>query len=213
MTENLLLLISYIVLWVFVIILGILMVATLRHLGVMFEALDPVLQFSRSGFRLRPDDPLPQAELTDSSGSVVEIDQPGDSSLMLLLVDRGCTACTDALAALSNGDAAHWHKKWTSVVVVRSRPQDVSETIGSYNLHEDITIAFDASGKASKAWGVTTTPFAIVIDGARRVRRTYPVVSGTQIREILQTNPKELLRPMTWHSGAAGPSETLERSS
>ena len=200
MTENLPLMISYIFLWIFVIILGILMVATLRHLGVMFEAVDPVLQFSRSGFRLRPDEPLPQVELADSSGSVVDIEPPKDSGLMLLLVDQGCTACTEALAALSNGDTAYWRERWTTVVIVRSKPQDVSETIGSLDLHEEVAIVFDASGKASKTWGVATTPFAIVVDSARLVRRTYPVVSGIQIREILQNDPEDLLHPMTWSS-------------
>ena len=200
MADNLPLLISYIVLWVFVIILGILMVATLRHLGVMFEAVDPVLQFSRSGFRLRPDEPLPQAELADSSGSVVGIEQLGDSNLVLLLVDQGCPTCADALAALSNGETERWSDKWMPVVVVRSNPQDVSAITESYSIHEGIRVLFDVAGKASKAWGITTTPFVIVVDSARLVRRTYPVVSGNQIREILQNDPKDLLRPVIWDS-------------
>lgn len=204
MVENFLILISYIVLWVIVVILGILMAATLRHLGVMFEALDPLIQFRRSGFRLRPEEPLPQAELTDSSGSAVELEQPDDSSLMLLLVDQGCTACADALSTLSNADAAHWHEKWMPVIVVRSEPQDVSGIIGSYNIHEGVRILFDVRGTASKAWGITATPFAIAVDSARLVRRTYPVISGNQIRKILQNDPKDLLHPATWHSKAVG---------
>jgi cytosine/uracil/thiamine/allantoin permease len=65
-------LLAFTLLWVITLMLCVTTIATLRHLGLLFDALDPVLHFARSAWQLRLNESLPPIQVEDPSPGPVD---------------------------------------------------------------------------------------------------------------------------------------------
>jgi len=102
--------VSYGILWLVVALLCLFMLATLRPLGLLFEAVDPILRFNRHRLRVKIDDPPPGVPLGTTPEQPVELTVPAGSFGLVLVVQRNCAAyAADDLCAAERTTARRHH--------------------------------------------------------------------------------------------------------
>lgn len=89
--SNYIFLVSYVVLWIITLCLCILMIATLRHLGLLFEAVDPIFRFNQNTTLIEIGNDLPSSHLQNFEQDTVELQQFKGFFLMILVVQHDCT--------------------------------------------------------------------------------------------------------------------------
>ena len=190
---------SYALLWLLVLGLGVLMIAMLRHLGLLFEAVDPVFRFNRSGTVLKLGDPLPSIRLERPGDGPVDPRRLAESDLFLLVVQPDCEPCRrvveEAHAALLSGHSTGWRV----VLVVVGDHAAAAQVRERYHLGEEPLILADPARGSVKEWGVTSTPFALVVGSDGSVQRKFPSVVAEQVRVALAGAPAAQRGPQRFH--------------
>ena len=200
--------VSYGLLWAVVALLCVFMLATLRHLGLLFEAVDPILRFNRHPFRVKIDDPLPRVPLVTTSEQPMEIAVPAGSLGLVLVVQRNCSACAtllDGLKALLGGS---FHPSWKPILIVIGNGEAAEEIRRRHEIPSATTLLVDHQGATPREWGVAATPFAFVVDDALKVRQKFPSPVIGVLHEMLTTDAAVANRPV--HGGVGRDAAVLQ---
>lgn len=185
------LIVSYLLLWVIVLCLSVTVIAILRHFGVLYEAVNPLLRFTTAS-TLRLNEPLPALPLVAPRGDAIELRRFRNFALFILLVQLGCPACDDALEELREAiGTASVAPAWRIVVVVLGDMSAAAKLQDQMRLDSDVFILATPSRGARQTWSITSTPSALIVDAGGRVQRRILGVTSEQVYTILKAGPAE----------------------
>jgi hypothetical protein len=176
--------IALFVLWLVVLALCVLVVATLRHLAFLYERLEPFLRLSTNAYLLHLNEPVPAAIFSQPGAGDRQLADFPERRLFVLVVQTSCSACHGILrlagSALNDAQAAGWR-----VVVVVAGGDERTAMRLQLEFHLDtVTFVADRNGAAARAWGITSTPAGLVAEGGL-VRHILPTVAVDQVKRTL----------------------------
>ena len=167
-------LVSYVVLWELVLVLGALVVALARQIGTLHLRLGPrgALEVDGEGPGLgEAPPPLPAR---DPDGRIVRVGGPGEDRL-LLFVSPGCPICREVLPAIPAVTRAGTMRPLVLV------DDDDPEAIAAFAGQGAPVLSVPAG-----AWAVPGTPYAVVLDALGVVRAKGTVIG---LHQANQQNP------------------------
>lgn len=172
-------LVSYVVLWGVVGLLGVLLVSLARQVGILHLRLGPrgALEVDDEGPPLG--ETAPPAELPDLDGRRLVVGGPGEPQF-LLFVSPGCPICREVLPGVP--------------AVVRAtdlRPRvlvddDAPGALAAYAGREHGGPVL-AAGELARSWGIPGTPFAVILDGRGVVRAKGTINTLEQMEGLVDT--------------------------
>jgi hypothetical protein len=165
-------LISYIALWVLVLLLAVLQLTILHNLGAIYE------QFPKmrpAPTKLKTDDILPAIKLrANESDQIKTTTDFKGSKIAFSIVSPRCGSCLEHLRQLvgegENIDPADSSLK-DHVVIAIGEPDEVRRLIRRAQLPPHLPVYVDSSKEVVEAWGITSTPATIIINSDHRVVR------------------------------------------
>lgn len=154
--------VSYVILWLLVIVLFIALLALYNHFGNLYL----VGRENRESMGQVTGDYVRAFEAEALDGTPVFM--PADGPLILLFVSTVCSVCKvllDGLTPLSSS-----HPAVRVVMIVEGRPNMVRAwTVDTPGI---VTVIADPRGRISKVYGVDISPFAIAVGADHRVRKS-----------------------------------------
>lgn len=193
-------LISYVVLWICLLIVAIILISALRNLGVVYSLLSSLPEFaSTSANRSSPPKPssltvgdeLPNARLVTASGESRTAYDFRGSKMAFALVSPSCGSCAIFLEHLPFDGPDPLDESLRDFVVIslgsieqtaqlqeKSRP---SSTAG---------VLFDSDGEVEHKWGIAVTPGTVIVDEHMRVVRQ--VFGGKELMELRAERATEM---------------------
>ena len=185
-------LISYIALWMLVILLTVIMLGLVRQLAVINVRLGPEdnLLSTREGVELGAIAPNFRTIDVVHGKEITLTNLKGRSSIFVFVSSR-CQPCQELLPHLSSFNKK-LGGKINLVVFSQSDPQESSELV---NIHKiSAPVISDTEGIFSKQYQVRATPFAYRIDEDSIVRRKGVVNNLESLEELLNDPlPDEVL--------------------
>ncbi len=188
---------SFGLLWVITLCLCVMVIATLRHLALLFEAVDPVLRFRSVGSSLRVGEPVPAIHLESADGDSFDLGRLVGSFVFVLVVQVGCQPCTKVLEGIGAELLRSQEKGWRTVVIVPGNRQTAAVLANEVPGGPGLAVFADTLSGTSQVWGIIGTPFGLVLDDQGRVQQKFAPISAREVREILTSSPgKHPGRPM-----------------
>ena len=174
---NIFWLISYLALWVVIVLLGFLLLGALRALALLrwrleqLEATTPS-RLGRGG--LRPGKKAPEFTLPNSAGGEVGLQHYAGRKLLLVFMQPGCGPCHQITPELNR---LHDAGDVQVLVIHNGDTEAVQKWIKQYRPH--FPVALQERFNLSKRYQVFATPFAFLID-ERGVIAARGIVSTKQ---------------------------------
>ena len=200
MTLDALFVTSYVVLWLLVIALVVIVVAQLHYMGVLFDALDPVLKLKVPRAKLQLRERLPVTRLVDEFGSVWDVSDV-DRARVLLFVSTTCKACDELLGKLGPTLRAYRELGREPVVIVVGEPAHAVDLRARFAIPSAVSVLADPGRDSLQRLGITKTPTAIPVDAEARVESFIEAPSADKIIELLRSQ-SSATRPATIHAVA-----------
>ncbi len=203
---------SYVLLWGLALALCVTQIAILRHLGTLFEVLDPVIRFSKNETQLRAGQSLPRIPLITPEGAGADLKRRKGSFLLVLVVQYPCVPCNNILDAVRNGLLDRHVEGWRPVLVTQGNSARAGELRRDYQLMAPLSVLADETRGAWRRWQVTTLPSALVINDKGRVERKLEAPTEHEIRSLLNSPPREhwaSLPPGASNQSSASPEKLL----
>jgi methylamine dehydrogenase accessory protein MauD len=152
--------VSNLLLWVVVIALGVVVLALVRQVGVLYERVAPAgaLMVNR---KLKPGEPAPELTLADLSGKPLVIGAASKfgRSTLLFFLSPGCPICKTLLPALRS--AARSERDWLDVVLASDGAEhDHAQFVAEHDLGQFPYVASEILGMT---YGIGKLPYAVLI--------------------------------------------------
>lgn len=182
-------LISYIALWVLVVILTVIVLGLTRQLGLIYLRLGPEqnLLSTKEGLELGTAVPVFEAEDAIHNRKVTQEDWKG-SATILLFVSPTCSPCHELMPHLKEFQQSR--NSANKLVIVSQGEQKPSlEFIGKYDLAACLLV--DQDGKLSEVFQVRATPYAYRLDKEGIIRKRGIVNNQAGLEELLDNFPYE----------------------
>jgi len=154
--------VSYVILWLLVIVLFVALLALYNHFGNLYL----VGRESRESMGQVTGDYVRAFETEALDGTPVIM--PADGPLVLLFVATVCSTCKVLLDGLTPLSSAHPAVR--VVMIVEGRPNMVRAWTA--DVPGNVTVIADPRGRLSKIYNVDVSPFAIVVGADHRVRKS-----------------------------------------
>lgn len=174
--------VSYIALWVLVVVLCVVVVALARQIGTLHLRLGPrgALEMDDEGPPLG--EGLIPIEATDLDGRRVALGGPGDPQL-LLFVSPGCQVCETVLPSIGAVAEAAGMKPYIVTDL------DTTET-GLTFAHRRLNAPVVPSPEAARAYSIPGTPYVMVLDTLGVVRAKGTVNNLEQMEGLVDTGKR-----------------------
>ncbi len=174
---------SLIALWCLVIAQGVVIIAVLRHIGVLYERMGPAGALMTAS-PLAIGTPAPAFHVPDLNGNPVAIGQPasrGQTAQVLLFVSPSCPICAQLSTFVRS--FARAERASVSIVLASDGPPEEHYTyVANYKLED---LPYVVSGELGIAYGVSKLPYAVVIDRAGIVRAKGLVNSREHLESLV----------------------------
>lgn len=172
--------ISFVVLWLVVIVLSVLVVALARQVGALHMRLGPrgALEMDSEGPTL--DAPAPSRRTLDTEGRALTVG--GEGSQFLLFVSPSCPICRDVLPSVH---AVARQGRLTPIVVV----DDSDASSLPRAPREAATVA---GPEIAEAFAIPGTPYAVILDSAGIVRAKGTVNNLEQMEGLVDTAERRM---------------------
>ena len=176
--------VSYIVLWVVVVVLAVLVVALARQVGTLHLRLGPrgALEMDDEGPPLG-DAPEP-VDATDTEGRPATIGGPGEPQL-LLFVSPTCPVCRDVLPSVRPAASVG---RLSPFVIADADGPEVHEAYKRYAVGAPVVVGPEIASRYS----VPGTPYAVVLDALGIVRAKGTVNNLEQMEGLVETARRRL---------------------
>lgn len=155
------LVISNIVLWVLVILMGVVIYALTRQIGVLFERVAPAGALAMNQ-NLKVGDPAPSLSLPTLEQTIIEVGGKPQSakSQLIFFASPDCPVCKSLLPALIS--AAKSESDWLNIILASDgNTQDHQGFVKQYKLD---SFPYVVSEMLGKTYGVAKLPYAVLIN-------------------------------------------------
>jgi hypothetical protein len=203
---------SYIVLWVLLLAMAVVLVSTLRNLGVVYSLVSSGAAFTSPGRKpstLKQGEVVPDATWFTASGEPTPVSTYRGSKMAFAVVSPSCASCGGFLEmAVEDGpDPLDDYLRDFTVISLGSviqTSQFLDDLRAKGMSTAKLSVLYDDHGEVLRRWGFTTTPAMVVIDEEMRMVRQ--VFGGRQ-----RPSPTENIRSqaiLVPVSPASDPDET-----
>jgi methylamine dehydrogenase accessory protein MauD len=176
-------LISYISLWILVVVLTIIVLGLVRQLGIIYLRLGPEQNLLATTEGLELGKPLPEFEANEFTHNRIFTakDLEGRQSI-LVFVSPSCSPCKELMPHLIEFQKS-WDGKINIVLFCQGEARPGIEFFSSYDLHSYLII--DQEGKLSETFHVRATPYAYSLDKDGIVQKRGIVNNRSGLEELL----------------------------
>lgn len=184
---NTALLVSHIFMWALVLLVGGLLLATIRQVGLIHRRIEP---YGARTVALGPQigDTAPQFEVKDVRGKTSFLGSRDGKRTLLIFMSPHCSTCEDIAPALRSVEKSERHTTDTMIVCHGDR-----DGCGRFASRLKIAhIPIIAVDDLQQIYGVSATPFAIIVDAAGIVRAKGIVNHFEHIESLLRAAELEV---------------------
>lgn len=176
--------ISYLTLWILVVLLAIIVLGLVRQLGIIYLRLGPDQNLLATTGGLELGKPAPNFEAYEITHTRrITLDDLKGKSCILVFVSPSCSPCKELMPHLKEFQQS-WNGKINLVIFCQGDIQLSKDFIDSYNLRSALII--DKDGKLSETFLVRATPFAYRLDKESVVRKRGIVNNRSGLEELLE---------------------------
>ncbi len=162
-------LISYLILWAFVTIEGVIIIALLRVFTGLHQRIE-VQQESQDLAQLTPGDILADQDLLGLSGETIELSHLWQrGNLLLLFVSVDCAPCRTLLTWVGNAFGDGQLSDWDVCVVCGGRKAQVRQLVGQIGFPREIPVAVVEYASLRWQYHVAGTPTVAIVEDNGRV--------------------------------------------
>lgn len=180
---------SYVALWLFVVVLGCVVLALARQVGIVHTRLGPVgARMINAGPEIG--DPAPPLDAIDIVGRTVTLAALRGKKTLLLFVSPSCPQCGELLPAVRT-----WHRTERDdlEIVLVSQEADREANQAFVAQHQLTGIPFIISRDLAIQYRVGIVPYAVLVDREARVRTKGIVNNPAHLESLL--NAEEIGHP------------------
>lgn len=170
---------SYVVLWVFVVVMAVVIVGLLRTLGVLFERYDALAGFNPPATSLKTGQQLPDVMLQTLTNEPTASRSLRGKKTALSIVSAGCSHCRDLLNSIAKGSPFDGDQVDRIVLVSISSPASTRELLDGIRLPAIVPVLVGENGSIKDRWGVRGTPVTVIVDEDLKVVRQIVGPSGS----------------------------------
>ena len=177
---------SQILLWIAVLVLGTLVAALARQVGILHERIAPAGALTLHQ-KLTTGDAAPAMELPTLSGETIAIGgQRAARSQLIFFVSPDCPVCKSLLPVFKS--AARAESDWLDVVLASDGDEPAQRRM--ILAHQLAGIPFVLSEDLGRAFGVSKLPYAVLIDEAGRVASLGLVNSREHLESLFEAKER-----------------------
>jgi len=182
MTEALV--VSNLVLWALVLVLGALVLALARQIGVLHERVAPAGALT-GGEGPRPGEASPVLEVADWHGRLQRVGgpDPAGRDTLLLFVSPTCPLCEELLPVARRVRDAEGAARLRLVVASDGSRAAHAARVRRHRLESEVFVLSEALGRA---WHVARVPHAVLIDAEGTVRARGLVNTREHLESLLE---------------------------
>ncbi|MBR9910081.1 MAG: redoxin domain-containing protein [Gammaproteobacteria bacterium] len=184
-----LLIVSNVVLWITVILMGIVILALTRQIGVLYERVAPAGALAVNK-NLEVGQKAPEMALQTIASTLVDIGgvAADGKSQLLFFVSPDCPVCKTLLPALKS--AASHEADWLRLVLASDgMEQDHKGYIAKYGLDKFPYVVSELLGKT---YGVSKLPYAVVIDEEGKVASMGIINSREHLDSLFEAKERRV---------------------
>ena len=184
-----LLLISNIILWILILVMGVVIFALTRQIGVLFERVAPAGALAMNQ-NLEVGQVAPNLSLPTINGGLIEVGKAIEKgkSQLLFFASPDCPVCKSLLPALKS--AAKTESDWLELIVASDgNSQDHKGFIEKQGLQAFPYIVSEVLGKT---YGVAKLPYAVLIDEEGRIASLGIVNSREHLESLFEAKERKV---------------------
>ena len=189
------LLLSNIVLWCLVMVMGVVIYALTRQVGVLFERVAPAGALAMNQ-NISVGDDAPQLELQTIDSKMITIGgQATDGkSQLLFFASPDCPVCKTLMPALKS--AAMQESDWVNLVIASDgKNQDHQAYVKQAGIERYPYVVSELLGKT---YGVAKLPYALVIDEAGKIASMGIVNSREHLDSLFEAKERKVASIQTY---------------
>ena len=181
------LVISNILLWIVIAIMGVVIFALVRQVGVLYERVAPAgaLMINQ---KLRVGDTAPELTLLDLHGKPHVVGGvPGSGrSTLLFFVSPTCPICKTLLPVVKS--AARSEKDWLEIILASDgKDDDHHGYVEQHGLQQFVYISSEILGRS---YGVSKLPYAVLIDEQGRIASLGIINSREHLESLFESKER-----------------------
>jgi methylamine dehydrogenase accessory protein MauD len=181
------LIISNILLWIVVVIMGLMLFALVRQIGVLYERVAPAgaLMINQN---LKVGGEAPSLDLQDIKGGLVTIGGVPENgkSKLLFFVSPTCPVCKTLLPVVKSADKSE--KDWLDVILASDgENNDHNAYINEHQLEKFTYISSEILGRS---YGVSKLPYAVLIDEQGKIASMGIINSREHLESLFESKER-----------------------
>ena len=177
---------SQILLWIAVLVLGTLVAALARQVGILHERIAPAGALTLHQ-KLTTGDAAPTMELATLSGEALVIGgQRASRSQLIFFVSPDCPVCKSLLPVFKS--AARAESDWLDVVLASDGDEPAQRRM--IIAQQLVGIPFVLSEELGRAFGVSKLPYAVLIDEGGRIASLGLVNSREHLESLFEAKER-----------------------
>lgn len=192
--------VSNLVLWILVLLLGVVVLALVRQVGVLHERIAPAgaLMLNRG---LSVGEPAPLVEVADLEGRTLKVGSTREDgrSTLLLFVSPSCPVCKTLLPAVKS--SRRDERAWLDVILASDGDRSEQQAFVREQGLEGIPYVVSAA--LGLAYQVSRLPFAVLLDEHGVLRARGLVNSREHLESLFEAKRLNVASLQEYFSGAA----------
>lgn len=184
-----LLMVSNVILWIVVVMMGLVIFALTRQIGVLYERVAPAGALAMNQ-KLQVGQAAPELTLQTVQSALVTVGgKPSNGkSQLLFFASPDCPVCKSLMPALKS--AAHSESDWVDVIIGSDgKSQDHQGYIEQQKLEQFPYVISELLGKT---YGVSKLPYAVVIDESGNVASMGIVNSREHLDSLFEAKERKV---------------------
>ena len=181
------LIISNILLWIVVVVMGIMIFALVRQIGVLYERVAPAgaLMINQ---KLTVGGEAPALDLQDIKGGLVTIGgiPENGKSKLVFFVSPSCPVCKTLLPVVKSANKSE--KDWMDVILASDG--DNYDHQGYINEHQLQMFTYISSEILGRSYGVSKLPYAVLIDEQGKIASMGIINSREHLESLFESKER-----------------------
>ncbi|MBT7951771.1 MAG: methylamine dehydrogenase accessory protein MauD [Gammaproteobacteria bacterium] len=181
------LIISNILLWIVIVIMGLMLFALVRQIGVLYERVAPAgaLMINQN---LKVGGEAPSLDLQDIKGGLVTIGGVPENgkSKLLFFVSPTCPVCKTLLPVVKSADKSE--KDWLDVILASDGENN--DHNGYINEHQLEKFTYISSEILGRSYGVSKLPYAVLIDEQGKIASMGIINSREHLESLFESKER-----------------------